>query len=296
MIRRKIVILLALGWFIPTSLGAISGQNGTVTVSPALIRVELTNDDPVTVSFDATNTGNIPLPVSLKVFDVGNDSPASIPWSYGATIAPQYGLARWMSVNPPALVLQPQATQSITAIISPDSTMSAGGHYGSVVISLNDTNLSASQIGVQGRISVLVFATKVGGKEQLSLTRVTHRRTLWSWPAATLLTFANTGNTDLLPHGRLTVTKNGTTIASAVLNQDSQPVFPETSRDYLIKIPKPDRILPARYLVSVDYQAGAGIKGSQQNHIVIIPEWFLIVGSALLLLFFTSVMHRRRPH
>lgn len=268
-------------------------MNSVITANPALIRVNLT-DQPASIRFEITNTSQLTLPLRLAVFDVGGTSHTSIPWAYGAILSPQYGLQRWMTVDTPQILLRPGETVPVTATIHPDSTMPAGGHYGSIVAALSGTSdTPTAQVGIQGRLSVLVFATNGTGREALTLSKVTVDRQLWGWPKSVSLDFANTGTVDLIPHGKITITGPKDTGSNTVINPDSQPVFPENSHTYLAQIP-PARYWPAQYHLTVGYQAGQTVTGSHELALLVIPPWFLIAGSALLLLLLRTFIHKRR--
>lgn len=218
-------------------LSAISG----ITVSPALKEIDLASqpdnftitysnhtDTPIQLSFHAQDFTS--LEEGWRVKFLGSEDPSTY----------RYSLSSWLELKPPSLLLTPGKSGELEVTIRSQS-LSAGGHYGSVIADITTAPPTDSGIvEIKSQLASLVFVRANTGQER-EAGKISQFTTVGgnviSLPSKYLLRFENYGNVHITPHGLITIRDFlGREIARQAINLDSLPTLPETIRRYDIPV------------------------------------------------------------
>jgi hypothetical protein len=247
----------------PKTAAADSAAPTGITVSPAFQQVSIDSSELAQpVSFTIINNKTTPQTISLSAQDFNSLSETGGLLFVGANptqLQKKYGLAQWLQLPQKSLTLQPKQSVKITANILNLPSLSAGGHYGALMIGLDNGGKQASGNGVSLHpvASSLLFVTKIGGDtHKLSLANVYVKRSMLRLPGSVTLRFHNDGNTHLIPRGSVSLYDGRQRLISkGIINQDSGIILPGTFRRYSVYLSSVHRpLLPGHYTLNVDFR------------------------------------------
>jgi hypothetical protein len=259
--RAKVVFF----GFILAGLGCLGGGAGAapptgLTVSPAFQMVTIrpgAAEQPV--SFRVTNDRPVAQDLSLSVRDFNTLNESGGLFFVGTNptaLQKKYGLAKWVSLPTDHVIVQPKQTITLKASILNLPDLSAGGHYGALMISLGG-NSGGGRVGLQPIASSLLFVTKPqGATHQLSLSGVDFSHGWLKLPDHISLRFQNTGNTHVVPRGGVYLRDSaGRLISKGIINQNSNIILPETYRRYDVPLTETSSaVRPGKYSLRVDFR------------------------------------------
>ncbi len=227
-----VFVYLFIGLFLSRAYAQTSG----ITVIPSIVQLDLATDKPKATIAYSNHTSQ---PVTLA-FSTSNIT--GFEDSYSVTLLQpknaqnyQYGLSSWIEFSNKSLVLDPGSTDSITIFIDKDK-LSPGGHYGSVLAQIQQQNPSRS-VTIKSVLATLVFVRTHTGKEyeKGSITTLAPEQNFWDFPQNFALRFTNSGDTYLIPYGRLNMYDIwGNAVGKGILNEGSLMILPQTLRRYEI--------------------------------------------------------------
>jgi len=221
---------------------AVASPGGGLTVSPAFQMVTISGGaETQPVSFKLTNNQNTPQTLNLSVEDFNSLNESGGLFFVGTNptqLQKKYGLASWFSLPQDQITIQPKQTMTISGDVLNLSTLSPGGHYGALMISIGGQNPNPGQIGIHPIASSLLFVTKPqGATHNLALSNVYINHGLFKLPTSVTLRFHNDGNTHVVPRGVVSLlTKNGRLISKGVINENSNIILPQNFRRYSIDL------------------------------------------------------------
>src|SRR6266404_633901 len=232
--------LLVFGfWFLKFAPAQAASPSG-ITVSPAFQMVTIpagASQQPVT--FSITNDQSVAQKLSLSVADFNTLNESGGLFFVGTNptdLQKRYGLAKWVSLPATLVTIPPKQTYKIQADVLNLPSLAAGGHYGALMIALdNGSNpVGNNQVGLHPIASSLLFVTKLDGATyNLSLAGVNFKHSLFSPPSSVTLRFQNVGNTHLMPRDSVTLIGPGRRLISkGIINQNSAVILPQTYRRY----------------------------------------------------------------
>jgi hypothetical protein len=243
---------------------AVSKPPTGITISPAFAQISIqASESEHPFQFQITNNQNYPVTLSLSSADFNalNDTGGLFfVGSNPTALQKKYGLAKWMNIPTPTVAIPAKQTLGITISILNQATLTSGGHYGAIMLSIaNGSSNSALQnkVAVQPIASLLLFVNKVGGDiYKLSLNNVFTTRAFFGLPSSTTLRFYNDGNTHLVPRGTITVTDSkGKLVSRGIINENSNIILPETYRRFSTSLIKISGIsIMGRYKLDVNYR------------------------------------------
>jgi hypothetical protein len=245
-----------------SALAASKSPTG-ITISPAFQQITILPDEaerPLQLRITNNQTQLITLAVSSADFNSLSDTGGLFFVGANPTdLQKKYGLAKWINFPSSSLALSPHQTTTINASILNQPDLAPGGHYGAVMLSIASGNGAGgtNKIAIHPIASSLLFVNKVGGDiHKLNLTSVSLSHRPFSLPSSVTLRFHNDGNTHLYPRGVINVTDpKGKIVSKGVINQDSNPILPETFRLYTVPLTKlKSPVLPGRYKLTVNYR------------------------------------------
>lgn len=277
--------------FTPALAAAPSG----ITVSPAFQMVSVpsgTDQQPIT--FTITNNQPVAQTLNLSVADFSTLNESGGLFFVGTNptaLQKRYGLAKWVSLPVSSLTIPAKGSYKLQAVVLNLPSLAAGGHYGALMISLNNNSQPAAsnnQVGLHPIASSLLFVTKLDGATYgLSLANVYLKHSLFSLPTFLTLRFQNTGNTHVLPRGEVTLTGSGNKlVAKGIVNENSSPILPQTYRRYTVQLRKVTSASGIdKYSLRVDFRfVGLSQFRSYQTSFWILPAYVLVICTVLVLL------------
>lgn len=242
-VRAAAVIFSLLFFVIAWGGRAAAAAPTGLTVSPAFQQVTIqagASDQPV--SFKITNDRPVAqnLLFSVRDFNTLNESGGLFFVGTNPTdLQKKYGLAKWFSLPTKNITVQPHQTITLTGQILNLPDLSAGGHYGALMISLG-SGQAGGRVGFNPIASSLLFVTKPqGALYQLSLSNVYFKHNLIRLPSSVTLRFQNTGNVHVVPRGSVYINgPNGKLISKGIINENSNIILPGTFRRYDVTLNK----------------------------------------------------------
>jgi len=226
-----------------------------ISVSPALVRLDLAKDQPqFTLTYFNPSDQAVTIHLSAKDFtalEQGwriNFLDTSDSQSY------HYSLSSWLNFSSQNFILLPQKSQSILVNVR-QSDLSTGAHYASVLADFSPPqSATGSGIAIKSELVSLVFVRTHTGTER-DEAKINSFSPLFTrsfiLPNNYLVRFDNSGNTDLVPHGVIIVRDFlNREVGRGIFNQEQAISLPETIRTYppiLISINQPLYRLPGPY-------------------------------------------------
>jgi hypothetical protein len=234
-----------------------------ITLSPALIQTSIeSTESEHQLNFQITN--NKPVSQTIKIstadFNTLDESGGLVFVGTNPTnIQKKYGLAEWIRLSNTSLSLEPGQTAKVSATIINQSTLSPGGHYGALMLTLDDLNQTnaKNKISVHPIATSLLFVNKVGGDtHRLKLTNVNSSHNIFKLPSEITLRFYNDGNTHLVPRGTIVITDpRGKLVAKGIINENSNLILPETHRQFVVPIKKiSSSVYPGKYKITTNFR------------------------------------------
>ena len=250
----------------------------SLTVSPALVELTLTPNQPSRTSLTIINGSAIPLPIRASA------------QSYGDSL----DSATWIKVEPADFILQPAAQKTVLVHILPPANASPGGHYATLIFEpLIPENLAATPQALARVGTIMLFSLPGEIKTQLSVSPPQFSSLLTALPKDFQLELSNTGNTHFLPTFELEL-KNSMGQTISPLTVTSSLLLPGEKKLYSFRWQSVQ--YPGRYTISGHVSFGTPTKELQLpiSTIWFIPIWQIILYLLLTLLFFWSILRYKR--
>ncbi len=263
---KKIIWGLVLIWLVFKNGGLVMAEEDKektgFSVSPPLVEVVIGEEDKEkSYILNISNDSDKSEEFRLSVVDFGSLEKSAGVAFFGfekSEIEDKYALASWVRLEKDAFVVDPGQNVSVRVTIVNRESLSPGGHYGAVVIKLEDEGFGNKRlVGVTQNYASLIFVRKTGGEVyRLSLGEVSFGANPMIMTDVVSLRFQNAGNVHLVPRGKIEIKDpKDRLVLKGIINIDSSIIMPESFRDYVTKLNKVERIFwPGRYKMRVDYR------------------------------------------
>ena len=238
MFRLKFLLFLLLSWclFFPNKILAQNKFNG-FSISPPFqeiiidkdnsekkIEIEVFNktEKQETFKISAVDFGSLDDSGGLAFLTMNSDNNEK-----------KYSLASWIILEKDSVVLDSNTSFKLKVIISNKESLSPGGHYGAVLVTLDsEKDSNQKNIGVNQAYASLLFVKKVGGeKYELNFKNVDLKNNWFKLPEQVKLRFQNSGNMHVIPRGIVELRDSfGRIVKKGIINQESSIVLPESFR------------------------------------------------------------------
>ena len=261
--KLKILLLLSISFYLlAISLPSAHAANpkNTITVLPQLTQIDLAKDQPETTIY-YTNNSSITIELGLSVEDVReleDRNPVGILDPKEAANY-KYSLSSWVYLDHQNVILSPGQTGSVKVTIDKEK-LSSGGHYGTVLAEIHQTDESKKTVKVKGVLASLLFVRASTGNEieEAKVPFLGPKTSGIKFPESFTFRFQNTGNVDATPYGILAIQDgNGHTVTTGIVNEDSLITLPEAIRTYTIPFKQTQKfILPGKYTAVLSLHYG----------------------------------------
>jgi hypothetical protein len=290
-VSRRVFYLAAaiVGVLLPAiSVEASAFSGNGLVVSPAVEQLNVVaGQEQLVFNAEITNDSRNAVTIAVRMDDfTALNTSGNVSFLNNSTgQATQHGLAHWMDVQASLFNLAPGASQVVPVTINNIATMAAGGHYGAVIFGTLPTGSAATRsnaVAAREEVSVLVFlTTATNGTQSIKLLPPSIPSFEITLPAASDVVFTNTGDTQTVPRGVITLDDaTGHEVARGIINTDSGLVLPETERLYEVPLRSEAQWLwPGKYQMSIYYRAGSAGK------IYVYSASFWYIGQAIVAVF-----------
>jgi hypothetical protein len=268
---RRIVTAVVLAVFCILSLNnkatAVQTQQqkpSGITLSPAITQASVQSSEAEhKLEFSVTNNKNTKQTINISTADFNTlDESGGLVFvgTNPTKLQKKYGLATWLTLPVSTITLEPKQSATIAANIVNQSSFAPGGHYGALLLGLDDNSNNSSgqnKVALHPIASSLLFINKVGGDtHRLKLTDVYSSHNIFKLPNTVTLRFNNNGNTHLIPRGTVEITDpNGKIVSKGIINENSGIILPETYRRYSVPLNKiSGSIIPGEYKTTVNFR------------------------------------------
>jgi hypothetical protein len=277
-----------------------------ITLSPAIVQAQIqTTEGQHQLDFKITNNESVPQKINITTADFNTlDESGGLVFvgTNPTKLQKKYGLATWLTLPQTSVTLQPKQTSTINALITNQDSMAPGGHYGALMLSLEDSsqaNLSGNnKVSLHPIATSLLFVSKLGGDtHKLQLRNVYSSHNIIQLPTTTTLRFYNNGNTHLVPRGEVNITTSrGKLISKGIINENSQIILPGTYRRYSVDLRKISTpLLPGKYKVDVNFRFdGYDQFRTYQTSQFLLPPVMLILLLIIIVLIFVIILSQIR--
>jgi hypothetical protein len=297
--------LLAL-CFVPLSRHGSAATQTTqtergITLSPAIVQASVSSTEAEhQLTFKVTNNTDVVqnLDISTADFNTLDETGGLVFVGANPTeLQKKYGLATWLRLPQTNLTLQPKQMADISAVVTNQSSLAPGGHYGALMLAQRDAGSQGSsnnKVAVHPIATSLLFVSKIGGDtHKLQLTDVETPHNIIKLPSVVTLRFHNNGNTHLTPRGEVTVTDpKGKLISKGIINDNSGIILPETYRRYSVSLRKLSTpIIPGNYNIAVKFHFDGYEKiRSYKSRVLFLTPILIIAAVATIAVIISTVI------
>lgn len=237
------VCICLFGAAIPWRVSAAKQPSAGLTVAPAQLSFSVKPEAPSqTATVKITNTYNTKLQLTAVLQAIDETGVRLVP-----TGPVDEALAQAIKLSSTDITVPVHGTYELQVEVTDSAQLSDGGHYASLVLTQRtDSNVVST---FRPSIAVSVFVIKDQNiRTDFQLTNLSINRTLFSLPSSTTLTFKNLGNMHVIPRASVSMYDDQTLVGKAVVNVNSQVLFPGEQADFKAPIETYGRILVPRKL------------------------------------------------
>lgn len=280
--RALFTVLLSLTLLAVLTQAASAQVKQGITVTPSIIRLDLSTDKPEAELFYQNSTNNqIELSFSAQDFSELEEGGRVKFLLEKDAKNYQYSLTSWISFEKQSITLSPGEQQKIKVFVNKDK-LTPGGHYAAIQAGLKQSAQEGQQVPVKAILSTLLFVRTATGneREEISLQSASPIRTLLGFPNTFLIRLQNKGNVELTPYGLIEIKDMfDNTVAKGIINEGSLITLPESIRRFDIPITR-----QSRFIVPDIYKAEINIHFGKEDKSIREQVFFISQGSINLLL------------
>lgn len=279
---------------------ATNNTPGGISITPAITQIKLQpNENTLTLEYTVTNHADQLLTVSLGSRDFGAFSQNGAITLYGSGYNPatsQHGIQSYVMFPKPKVTIPANSSRQVKVSIQNTAKLAPGGHYGAILFSPQSafgTNTNSNHIDLNTSVAGLVFLTTAyGGTYGVSASMSHINPVQFKLPNSVYLVFNNTGNTQTIPQGQLTLYGlHSKVLASQVVNPSSGLILSGGSRIFQEQLPLENKwyTLPGVYHLKLQYKDNEDTRFKTLNQTILYINWKIIALSliALLLVVYT---------
>lgn len=257
---RKILLLIPLLLLGLSSPAILLAQQG-ITVTPSILRLDLSEDQPEAEIYYKNNTkSQIELSFSAQDFSQLEEGGRVKFLKELDAKNYQYGLTSWLTFEKQSMTLSPSEEGRIKVYIN-KGKLTPGGHYASIQAAIKQSVVSTSgKVPIKAILSTLIFVRTATGneREEASLQSISPIRTFLGFPDTILIRLQNKGNVELTPYGLVEIKDMfGSVVAKGVINEGSLIALPESVRRFDVSMKRQARfIAPGIYKADITVRYG----------------------------------------
>jgi len=198
-------------------------------------------------------------------------------------------------------VLRVNAGESITvnAILENSDQLFSGGHYGAILVNIQNEESNEDVIDINYTLSSLLFINKESNETlKLVLEEASLNNTVWSLPNSVKLKFSNNNDHHLIPRGVVKIESLfDHLINKGSINLNSERVLPKTNREMPTNLQTvADYWIPGFYKLEVSYRHNASSKLNNYQKTIFIGWGYYLIFLACLIALFVIKKRRAAKH
>ena len=299
LVTRTLSATLSLILYLGAYTGSVQAApasipNGSIRISPAITQLTVyPGQNTVNLEYTLSNLTTQPISVALSTRDFGalsqNGSISLYSTGYNPSSNP-HGIQAYTSFPLPNVTIAPHSSDQVRVDILNAAKLAPGGHYGAILFSPESVFASAGsdRVNLETSVAGIVFLTTATGGTMNINANLSHiSSVLFSLPGSEYVAFSNTGNTQTVPQGQMTLYGlGGKVLGAADINTASGLVLPEGSRIFNVTLPPSNSwyLLPGIYHVKLTY------KDSGQTAFKTIDQSFIYINWLIIALFIVIVL------
>lgn len=266
--RTVLISIFSIFFLLVFSKGAYAQEKQGITVTPSIVRLDLSIDAPeVEVFYKNSTHSQIELSFSAQDFSELEESGRVKFLLEKDAKNYKYGLTSWITFEKNSITLAPGEGQNIKIFINKDQ-LTQGGHYATILAEVKQSE-KEGQVPIKAILSTLIFVRSATGSEheEMSLQGVSPIRTFIGFPDKFLVRLQNQGNVELAPYGLVEIKDMfGNVVAKGIINEGSLITLPESIRRFDVPITKLNTIIfPGIYTADINIHFGKEDKSLQDS-------------------------------
>lgn len=220
-------------------------SQNALSISPFIFEESLEKGQTKTYQIQVRNLSNTPLPITLSINDfIPVDNEGHVRFlQEGEVNADRYSLSTWITITKqPEFVLPPLGKTALEFQISVPIQAEAGTHYGGLLFGFEDSIQNITGTKVKQKLGALVIATIGKAIEKGEITQFSVSPSVKN---PNILEFStiikNTSNTRIIPKGEVEIRNwYGKLIGISYINKDGSLILPNSERNFVTTIAKPN--------------------------------------------------------
>jgi hypothetical protein len=269
-------------------------SNGGIRITPAITQINLQpNENTLTLQYIVTNLTHQPLSIALSARDFGALSQSGSITLYGSEYTPSsnpHGIQSYVAFPSPSVLVPANISKQVDVMVVNATKLAPGGHYGVILFSPQSafTQSGSNRVNLNTSVAGLVFLTTAhGGTYGVSASMSHVSPVSFKLPDSVYLVFKNTGNTQTVPQGQLTLYgPNSKILGTQVVNNSSGLILSGGSRIFQEQLPL-DRhwyTPPGLYHFSLQYKDSQDASFQTLNQSFVYLNWRVtLLGLAALI-------------
>jgi len=307
--RKKVFIFLII-WFIPVFLMAAESDEMTLTVTPTLIKNNITPGDIWKSSLKVINNNASPVDVAVQVrdFKSGTETGQIEFIDPQVSAADKEGvvyMSNWIKLDDKTFTLKPFESREVPFVIVVPTGAQPGGHYAAISVGTQPpkAEVGGTNIKISSSIASLIFLRVKGDVTEKGIVREfsTTQEFYQDANVNFVVRFENKGNTHILPQGEIRVKNIFGSVSDPIkINQQTEfgNVLPNDIRRWEFKWNAGDNWWNmGRYRADLMLTYGEQSKETAGQYFYFwIIKWkplAIIIGSLLFLVIFFIYIVRR---
>lgn len=262
--------------------------SGGLRITPAITEIKLqSHEKKLGLQYTLSNLTSTPLTIALGARDFGALSQSGSITLFGNDYNPAtnpHGIQSYVTYTNQNVLVAANSSQQVTVSIKNTDKLAPGGHYGAILFSPQSafSNTGNNRVNLNTSVAGLVFLTTAQGGTYGISASIAHISPIqFTLPSNAYLVFKNTGNTQTIPQGQLTLyNPRKQVLSTQVVNSASGLVLSGGSRIFQSALPPNAtwHTLPGIYHFTLEY------KDSQDARFKTIDQSFLYINWKVLLL------------
>lgn len=294
--RRFLVTLSALSilcscMVVPFRASAAVPSSASFTVSPAVVSLTVSTETPTqSATITVTNQYSNDLRLSAELYGIDESAARIVP-----TGKPTAAITSAVSLSAADITIPAHSYQTLTVTVTDSAELLDGGHYAALVLSEQSDNTASSLF--RSAASIPLFIVKDQNiRTNLQLAGSSLAHTPFTFPSSGIVTLRNQGNTRIVPRGSVSIYAGDTLVGKAVINTESQGLFPTKQAEFTTTIERYGRLyIPHKLRAVTMYRIdGSDVELMKQSFFWYIPIIDLVGLAVLAAVLYGAIRNRRR--
>lgn len=277
--------------FAPLDARAAKPTPASFTISPATLSLKVSADSPTqSATITITNQYTSDLHLSAELYGIDEGAVRIVP-----TGKPAAAVTSAVDLSATELTIPAHGYQTLMVTVTDSTELSDGGHYATLVLSEQSEKAVNSVFHSAASIALFIIKDQnIRTNVQLVGSSMPHN--LFTFPSSGTVTLKNLGNTHIVPRGSVSIYSGDTLVGKAIINTESQILFPTKQADYKVAFDRyGSLLLPHKLRVLTMYRIdGSDVQLMKESFFWYIPIIDLVGLAALGAAYYGVVRYRHK--